>query len=122
VQVERDGWIPLAARAPELVPELIARKREQITHPPLIDFYRTLSRALDRTDNDPMLIELVDQIAGYLTRLAEEHGEDYVGGAIEPSLAALLDSLAVDAAPPARRLIELLGERGWSGWTRLERR
>ncbi|MFE9581246.1 MerR family transcriptional regulator [Nocardia sp. NPDC006044] len=122
VQVERDGWIPLAARAPERIPELIARKREQIAHPPLIDFYRTLSRTLDRTDADSMLIELVDKIAAYLTRLADEQGEDYVGGAIEPSLAALLDTLAFDTAPPARRLIELLAERGWSGWTRLERR
>lgn len=121
VQVERDGWIPLAARAPERVSELIARKREQITHPPLVDFYLTLSRALDRTDNDPMLIELVDKIAAYLTQLADEQGEDYVGGAIDPSLAALLDTLAFDTAPPTRRLIELLNERGWTGWTRLER-
>ncbi|MFB8277632.1 MerR family transcriptional regulator [Nocardia colli] len=121
VRVERDGWIPLAARAPERVPELIARKREQITHPPLIDFYRTLSRALDQTDNDRLLIELVDKIAVYLTQLADEHGEDYVGGAIEPSLAELLDTLAFDTAPAIRRLIELLEQRGWTGWTKLER-
>jgi pimeloyl-ACP methyl ester carboxylesterase len=36
-------------------------------------------------------------------------------------LAELMDRLAFDTVPPARRLIELLGERGWSGWTRLER-
>jgi len=121
VEVEGDGWIPLVAHCAERVPELMARKREQIAHPQLIDFYLTLSRALDRTDNDPMLIELVDKLAGYLTQLADEQGEDYVGGDIEPSLVALLDTLAFDTAPPARRLIELLNRRGWTGWTKLER-
>lgn len=121
VRVERDGWIPLAARSPERVPELIARKRAQLEHPQLIDFYLTLSEAIDRTDNDPMLIELVDKVATYLTQLADEQGEDYVGGDIEPSLAELLDTLAFDTAPPARRLIELLNKHGWTGWTKLER-
>ncbi|MEU7141585.1 MerR family transcriptional regulator [Nocardia sp. NPDC046473] len=121
VQVERDGWIPLAARSPERVQELIARKRVQITHPPLIDFYRTLSEVLDRTDSDPMLIELVDKVAAYLTQLADEQGDDYIGGNIEPSLVELLDTLAFDTAPPTRRLIELLNEQGWNGWTELVR-
>lgn len=121
VQVERDGWIPLAARSPERVRELMARKREQIAHPQLIHFYLTLSQALDRTDNEPMLIELVDNMASYLTQLACEQGADYIGGDIEPSLVELLDTLAFDTAPSARRLIELLNERGWTGWTKLTR-
>lgn len=121
VQVERDGWIPLAAYTPERVPELITRKRHQITHPQLIDFYLTLSRALDQIDNDSMLTELVDKLATYLTQLADEQGEDYVSGNIEPTLVALLDTLALDTAPPTRRLIELLTQRGWHGWTNLER-
>jgi hypothetical protein len=32
-----------------------------------------------------------------------------------------MDTLAFDAVPPARRLIELLRRRGWAGWTRLRR-
>ncbi|MEV0548866.1 MerR family transcriptional regulator [Nocardia salmonicida] len=121
VEVERDGWIPLVAHSPERVPELMARKRAQIAHPQLVDFYRTLGEVLDRTDNDPMLIELVDNMAAYLTQLADEQGEDYVGGGFEPSLVDLLDALALDAATPTRRLIELLKQRGWTGWTKLER-
>ncbi|WP_194827342.1 MerR family transcriptional regulator [Nocardia sp. XZ_19_231] len=121
VEVERDGWIPLVAHSPERVPELMARKRAQIAHPQLVDFYLTLGQALDRTDNDPMLIELVDNMAAYLTQLADEQGEDYVGGGFEPSLVELLDALAFDAARPTRRLIELLKQRGWTGWTKLER-
>ncbi|MBM7167243.1 MerR family transcriptional regulator [Streptomyces sp. G44] len=122
VRVERDGWIPLAAHAPERVPEWAARKREQLDDPQLLDFYVTLGQALDRADDDPSLVELADKLALYLTRVADEQGEDYVDDAdIEPPFAQLMDALAFDTAPPARRLIELLKERGWAGWTKLER-
>jgi DNA-binding transcriptional MerR regulator len=122
VQVERDGWIPLAAYAPERVPEWMARKRAQIADPRLVDFYRTLGQALDRADDDPRLVELADKLAAYITQMADERGEDYVGDTgMEPPFVKLMDTLAFDAAPPARRLIELLRKRGWTGWTKLER-
>ncbi|MFE2443746.1 MerR family transcriptional regulator [Streptomyces melanosporofaciens] len=122
VQVERDGWIPLAAHAPERVPEWMARKREQIADPRFIAFYLTLGQALDRTDDDPRLVELADQLAAYLTQMAEERGEDYIDDAdIAPPLAKVMDTLAFDTMPSARRLIELLKQRGWTGWTKLER-
>ncbi|MEV0997080.1 MerR family transcriptional regulator [Nonomuraea sp. NPDC050202] len=122
VQAERDGWIPLAAHSPERVPEWMARKREQIADPRLVDFYLTLGQALDRDDDDPRLIELADKLAAYLTRMAEERGEDYVDDTdIDSSLVKLMDKLAFDTVPPARRLIELLQQRGWTGWTKLER-
>jgi DNA-binding transcriptional MerR regulator len=123
VRVERDGWIPLAARSPERVPEWVARKREQLADPRLVGFYLTLGQALDRTDDDDVsLVELADQLAAYLTRVADEQGEDYVGDTdVEPPFATLMDTLAFDTAPPARRLVELLRKRGWTGWTKLER-
>ncbi|MEV6135534.1 MerR family transcriptional regulator [Nocardia sp. NPDC051990] len=121
VQVERDGWIPLVARSPQRVPEWITRKRKEIADPQLIDFYRTLGQALDRTD-DRKLAELADKMASYITLIADEQGEDYLNEPdIEPLLVELLDTLAFDTWPPARRLIELLKKRGWSGWTKLER-
>lgn len=127
VRVERDGWIPLAAHSPERVPEWMARKREQIADPRLIGFYRTLGQALDRTeragrDDDARLAELADELAAYITRMADEQGDAYVDDAdIAPSLVTLMDTLAFDTLPPARRLIELLKERGWTGWTKLKR-
>ncbi|WP_194818793.1 MerR family transcriptional regulator [Nocardia sp. XZ_19_385] len=121
VEVERDGWIPLAAHAPDRIPELIARKREQITHPQLIDFYRTLSHAINQTDDTATLIALADKTAAYLTQLADGQAEDYLGGGIEPALATLLDALAFDTWPSARHLVDLLHTRGWTGWTKLER-
>lgn len=122
MEVERDGWILLAAHSPGRIPEWAARKRRQIADPRLIDFYLTLGQALDRTDDDPQLVLLADTMAAYITELADERGEDYVDDAdIEPSITELLDRLAFDTAPPARRLIELLRKRGWTGWTKVER-
>ncbi|MFE6487815.1 MerR family transcriptional regulator [Streptomyces sp. NPDC057757] len=122
VQVERDGWIPLAARSPERVSEWMARKREQIANPQIIDFYLTLGKALNRSDDDPRLVELADSLAAYITQMANEQGEFYVDDTgIEPLFAELLDTHVFDTLPPARRLIELLTKRGWTGWTKLER-
>lgn len=123
VQAERDGWIPLVARSPERVREWIARKREQIADQEFVDFYLDLSAALGWSDNDPRLVELADRVAAYVTKLAEERGEEYVGdpGGIEPVLAELMDAFVFDTVPSARRLIELLKQRGWVGWTTLQR-
>ncbi|MEV0200476.1 MerR family transcriptional regulator [Nonomuraea sp. NPDC050691] len=122
IQVEREGWIPLAARSPERVPEWTARKRAQIADPRFIEFYLTLGEAIDWAADDHRLVELADKLAVYLTQMTDEQGADYVGDTdIEPRFAELMDTLAFDTAPPARRLIELLKERGWTGWTKLER-
>jgi hypothetical protein len=83
---------------------------------------RTLGQGLDQTDDDPRLVELADAMAAYITQLADEQGDDYVDDAdVEPPLVKLMDRLAFDTAPQARRLIELLKKRGWTGWTKLER-
>ncbi|MFJ4653691.1 MerR family transcriptional regulator [Nocardia sp. NPDC088792] len=122
VRVEGEGWIPLAAHSPERVSEWMARKREQIADPRFLDFYLTLGQALDRTEDDPRLLEVADRLADYITQVADEQGEDYIDDAdIEAPFVELLDALVFAAAPPARRLIELLRQRGWTGWSKLER-
>ncbi|MER5213110.1 hypothetical protein ABT063_21655 [Streptomyces sp. NPDC002838] len=50
----------------------MARKREQIADPQLIDFCLTLGQALDRTADDPRLIEPAGTPAAYITRTADE--------------------------------------------------
>ena len=39
----------------------------------------------------------------------------------DDAFVALMDSFAVDAHPMIERLQELMVERGWSGWSRIER-
>ncbi|WP_328610073.1 MerR family transcriptional regulator [Amycolatopsis sp. NBC_00345] len=119
VGLERDGWILLAAHAPGRAAEWAARKHKQLADPELIGFYRALGRALDRSGDDPELVELADRLAVHLTRMTGGPGEDDAG--VEPPLARLLDALASGTAPPARRLIELLRARGWTTWAKVER-
>ena len=52
----------------------------------------------------------------------------YASGEVMPGEVAhddlpfdLLDALAVESDPRAERLLDLMRERGWTGWTRLER-
>jgi DNA-binding transcriptional MerR regulator len=100
VRVERDGWIPLAARSPERVPEWMARKLQQLADPQIVDFYVTLSEALDRPDDDPRLVELADKLAAYITQVADEQGEWYVDDTgIESPFAELLDTHVFDTLP-----------------------
>jgi hypothetical protein len=42
------------------------------------------------------------------------------GTALASGSVELVDSLFLEAVPAARRLLQLLEEPGWSGWTRLE--
>ncbi|MFI6504858.1 alpha/beta fold hydrolase [Nonomuraea typhae] len=122
VRLERDGWIPLAARSPERVPEWLARKREQMADSRLVDVFLTLGQALEWSADDPRLAGLADDLAAYLARAADERGEDYIDDVgLEPAPAGVMDSMVFDALPPARRLVELLRQRGWTGWTKLER-
>jgi hypothetical protein len=40
---------------------------------------------------------------------------------VSDELVALLDSAFIDSFPCASRLLELLEERGWTGWTNIRR-
>jgi DNA-binding transcriptional MerR regulator len=119
IELERDAWILIAANSPEQMPEMMALKREQIEDPALIDLYRSLSEAVDWQPDDPRLPPLADRFAAYINQ-AEEWDDDYEDE-LTAGFVELLDSFVLDAIPIARRLMELLEERGWTGWTKLER-
>ncbi|BCJ37728.1 hypothetical protein Athai_52310 [Actinocatenispora thailandica] len=118
VRAERDGWILLDAQSPERVPDWIAGKSEQLADPRFVGFYRTLGRALDQPADAP-LAALADELADHLGQLGEGYVDDL---GVEPTMVRLMDALAFDTVPAARRLIALLRQRGWTGWTRLEQR
>lgn len=49
-------------------------------------------------------------------------GETYPGKVAHDDLPfRLLDALAVETDPRAQRMLDLMRERGWASWTRLER-
>jgi DNA-binding transcriptional MerR regulator len=120
---ERDGWILVAARWPDHVREWIPGKLAELEDPRMIRLYRLLSELSenDAGDDDPRLEEVADLLAELLEQ-AYTAGETYPGEALEDDLPFdLMDALAVESDPRMERLMDLVRERGWAGWTRLER-
>jgi DNA-binding transcriptional MerR regulator len=122
VEGERDGWILVAARWPDRIREVIAGKLAQLDDPQLVRLYRVLSELLESdAGGDSRLEEAADIMAG-LFEQAYASGEINLGEAAHDDLAVdLLDALVVESDPRAERMLDLLRERGWAGWTRLER-
>jgi DNA-binding transcriptional MerR regulator len=120
---ERDGWILVAARWPDRIREIMPEKHAHLDNPQLVRLYRVLSEIFDSDagDDDPRLEEAADIMAG-LAEQAYASGEIDLGEVAQDDLPNdLLDALAVESDPRAARLLELVRERGWAGWARLER-
>ena len=122
VEGERDAWILIAARWPKKIPEFMVEKMAQLDDPRTIQLYLVIGELLeDGVDEDRLsaladtLAEMVQESAdrGELDQQMEEWGDD--------AFIALLDSFASEAHPMIERLQELMVERGWTGWTRIEK-
>jgi DNA-binding transcriptional MerR regulator len=123
VQGERDGWILVAARWPDLIREWMPDKLAQLEDPRLVRLYRLLSEIgeSDRGDDDPRLAEAADILADLLEQ-AYAAGETQAGDGTQDDLPFdLLDAFAVESDPRMERMQQLMRERGWAGWARLER-
>ena len=117
VESERDSWILIAAQWPEKMPAWMADKRRQFNDPRIRKFYQLLDPPTMTTD-DPRLPEAADLLVEIAEEWATHQQSDELD---EPAFANLLDSFAEQYAPVTDRLQQLLNERGWSGWTHLER-
>lgn len=122
VEGERDGWILVAARWPEHIREWMPEKHAQLDDPQVVRLYRLLSEIFESdAGDDPRLEEAADIMAG-LAEQAYTSGEINLGELAHDDLPFdLLDALAVESDPRAERLLDLMRERGWARWTRLER-
>src|ERR1700744_2504565 len=120
---ERNGWILVAARWPDQVREWIPGKLAELEDPRMIRLYRIFSELSesDEDGHDPRLEEAADILADLLER-AYAAGESYPAEGERDDLPFdLMDALAVESDPRMERLLTLVRERGWAGWTRLER-
>jgi DNA-binding transcriptional MerR regulator len=123
VEGERDGWILAAARWPDRIREWMPGKFAQLEDPRVVRLYRVLSELFesDAGDDEPRLEEAADIMAG-LFEQAYTSGETYPDNVAHDDLSFdLLDAFAVESDPRAERLMDLMRERGWAGWIRLER-
>jgi DNA-binding transcriptional MerR regulator len=119
IELERDSWIMIAAQVPDQIDAFIAKKHEELDDPDMVKLYRLLSEAIDWPDDDPRVVEIADILERVMIRAVEagEVGDDE----FDDPFVELLDATAVESGPIAERLLEILQERGWKGWTRIER-
>ena len=122
IELERDGWIMLTAQIPLSIDSVIAEKHRYLDEDPdVTQLYRLLGSAPEWSPDDPRVVELADLVERLRIR-AVRSGEMEIGGTDRTDpLVALLDAAMSESAPVARRLLAILEERGWRGWTRLEK-
>ena len=119
IDLERDAWIMVAAQVPDRIDDVIVSKHDELDDPDAQRLYRLLSQALDWSVDDPRILEIADVMERLLVR-AVEAGEVGIDD-FDDTFVDLLDTTTVESSPVAERLLAILQERGWRGWTRIER-
>jgi hypothetical protein len=117
VEAERDAWILVAAQLPEQMPFYMELKSAQIEDPGVQELYRDMAEVIGWAPSDPRLPAVVDRLVQQFEAVPVSAWED---DPLPDDLAALLDSVFLDSVPAAGRMLELLEERGWSGWTKIK--
>jgi len=118
VDAERDAWILVAAQLPEQMPFYMEMKERQLDDPDVIELYRELAEVIEWPADDPRLPGIIDHLVAQLDDVPDEGWQE---DAMPDDLAALLDRVFLDSVPAARRILELMEERGWTGWTKTRR-
>jgi DNA-binding transcriptional MerR regulator len=122
IEMERDAWILVAAQIPAQMPALMALKRAQIEDPAVTAMYLDLVEAVDWKPDDPRVAALADRLVAMFEEDEQRWGDDPIPDFdLDDELTQLLDEVFISAVPVARTLLRLLEERGWTGWTKLER-
>lgn len=124
IDAERDGWILVAARWPDRIQAVMAEKVAQLDDPRVVQLYGLLGQLVERGDDDDLLHEIADVILRLLDDAAANGELDKQDELMpsDPAFIGLMDSFADAAHPSVARLRELITERGWEGWTRIEKR
>jgi DNA-binding transcriptional MerR regulator len=121
VRGERDGWIVMAARWPDEVREWIPAKLASLEDPRIVRLYRVLSELFDSDELDEALMREAADLMAELSEEAVAAGADVRVGTDDDTPFDLLELLARETDPRTARMVELMRERGWATWTRLER-
>jgi hypothetical protein len=127
VELERDAWILIAARWPERIPEFIAEKVAQLDDPLLSRLYQVVGTVLSSEDDaEASLVEAADLLAEMAEQAAARGELDQQDELLaDRSFVDLVDTVVLAAGPRVvelqERLQELMVERGWTGWTKIER-
>ena len=107
--LERDGWILLAARSPGQAAGLAKDKRSALADPEFRRLYLACDQAFDWDPADPRLEEVADGMVAYAAR----HRPDRPDGATldDPVAMDLLSSQPGGTSPAWERLLQLTSDR-----------
>ena len=123
VEAERDAWILVAARYPDQIAAFMDDKVRQLEDPRVVRFYQLISRMLTREgqvdehlirETADLLVEMFEDAAASGQLEQQDLAMD------DTAFVQLLDSMA-EGHQVVIRLQELIAQRGWTGWTRIER-
>ncbi|GAB3873382.1 MerR family transcriptional regulator [Terrabacter terrigena] len=121
IEVERDSWILIAAQMPEAVADLMEIKQLQLEHEGLRRLYLDIGDLVDCGPEDPRLPALADRVTAFIEAAASEAQGFEDVHPVSAELVELLDAAFLESFACAARLLELLEERGWTGWTDIRR-
>lgn len=123
IEIERDSWILIAAQMPREMPVFMAIKHATLENETLRRLYLSMGDLADCAPGDARLPSLADLVTDFFEAAAQAADADSAGEelAISEDLTALLDTVFLESFPCAARLLELLEDRGWTGWTDVRR-
>jgi hypothetical protein len=107
-----------AAQGPDEIDAVVAMKQRDLDDPDMVRIYLLISEAVHWSDDHPRIVEIVDAMEKLMLR-AVDAGETG-GDQLDQPFVELMDQATAESSPIARRIIALLEERGWKGWTRID--
>jgi DNA-binding transcriptional MerR regulator len=112
IGIEHDGWIVLAAYAPDRVAEWIRLKYDALDDRRYRDIYLRFGEAFDWNPDDPRLSKLADTMVDYLRRVpAAREPAATNTAAFDDTIVALVDTQTTQASPSWKRLQMLVESR-----------
>jgi DNA-binding transcriptional MerR regulator len=122
VDAEREAWILVAARYPDRIGAFMADKVEQLQDPRVVRFYGLVGQLLEAGGaQEALVVEMADLLTELFEEAAASGQLDSQDLTMDDAtFIGLLDSMSEGEATIVR-LRELLAERGWSGWTQVQR-
>lgn len=123
IVAERDAWILIAARWPEAIPAFMAQKVAELADPKIVRLYQLIGRIADDWEDEALLRETADLMSELFEQAAASGELDWQEEHVpDAEFIRLMDAFADGAHPAVGRLRKLIAERGWTGWTRVEKR
>lgn len=123
IEPERDAWILMAARYPEMIQALMADKVAQLANPKIVRLYQLIGRIAENGQDEQLLRQTADLMSELLQQAADSGELDRQDEHMpDAAFIGLMDSFSDASHPAVGRLRELIAERGWTGWTRIEKR